>query len=99
MVPVAERLYTAPITAQFGVRVTHEVTDEAFAAGQRASEYEALCGCVFIPAPMVVPVGPPCPSCVAILAASRRVATLVAARQPRHRRHGLLRRMFLGQVG
>lgn len=44
---MGERLQTAPITARFGVRVAHEVTDEAFAAGR--GEYEAVAGsCSFL---------------------------------------------------
>ena len=91
---VGERLYTAPITAGFGVRVTHEVTDEAFAADR--GEYEALCGCVFIPAPLAAPPGRSCPACLDILAAARRAAALAGAHQPhrrRHHRHRLLRRL------
>jgi len=91
---VGERLYTAPITAGFGVRVAHEVTDEAFAAGQ--GEYEALCGCVFIPAPLAAPPGRPCQECLDVLAAAHQAAALAGAHQPHrrgHRRHGLLRRL------
>jgi hypothetical protein len=54
---VAQRLYTTPITAQFSPRLVHEVTDEAFAAGR--GEYQALCGCVFVPAALAASVGRP----------------------------------------
>jgi hypothetical protein len=93
-VPVVKRLYTIPITAHFGARVAHEVTDEAFAASRAAGqgEYQALCGCVFIAAAMAAPVGRPCPDCLDILSASRRAA---APHRPRHRRDGLLRRLVL----
>jgi hypothetical protein len=50
---VGGRWCRSPITAQCGVRVAHEVTDEAFAAGR--GEYEALCRVVFVPAPLVAP--------------------------------------------
>ncbi|MGH4007031.1 MAG: hypothetical protein ACRDTH_02495 [Pseudonocardiaceae bacterium] len=83
---VAERLYTAPITAGFGVRVAHEVTDEAFAAGR--GEYVALCGCIFVPAPLAAPPGRPCPACLGVLAAAHP-----AAATPRQRVPGLLRRL------
>ncbi len=86
---VAQRLYTTPITAQFGARVAHEVTDEAFAAGR--GEYQALCGCVFVPAALAAPVGRPCPACLGILSASRRAA---APREPHSRCRGLLRRLL-----
>lgn len=90
-VPLAERLYTLPITAQFGARVAHEVTDEAFAAGK--GEYQALCGCVFVPAPMVAPTSRGCPACLGILSASRRAAP-PAPQQRRGRGHGLFRRLL-----
>jgi hypothetical protein len=56
---VVKRLCTSPITAQFGVQVAHEVTDEAFAAGR--GEYEAVCGVMFVLAPLSAPPGRPCP--------------------------------------
>ncbi|MGH3755527.1 MAG: hypothetical protein ACRDRP_23100 [Pseudonocardiaceae bacterium] len=91
--PVVERLYTTPMTAQFGVRAEHEVTDEAFAAGRAAGrgEYEAVCGVVFVPVPMDAPPGPPCPVCLSVVEAARRAAA--PPHRPRHRRGGLLRRL------
>lgn len=88
---MGERLCTAPITAGFGVGVAHEVTDDAFAAG--GVEYEALCGCMFVPAPLVAPPGRPCPACLDVLAAAHRA--VAASRRPhrRRRRGGLLRRL------
>jgi hypothetical protein len=83
------RWWTSPITAQCGVPVAHEVTDEAFAAGQ--GEYEAVCGAVFLPAPLVAPPGRPCSECRGVLTAARRAAA--APHRPRHRRVGLLRRL------
>jgi hypothetical protein len=97
--PVVGRLCTASITAQFGTQVAHEVTDEAFAASDRG-EYEALCGAVFVAAPLVAPVGRPCPRCLSVLAAALRAATSTGAprqrRPPRSRRRGggLLRRLM-----
>lgn len=91
--PVAGRLCTAPITAQFGTRVAHEVTDEAVAAAR--GEYEALCGCVFVAAPLAAPAGRPCPACLGVIAAARHATGLVArngrtgparSSRPRHRR-------------
>jgi hypothetical protein len=87
---VGGRWWTSPITAQFGVPVAHEVTDEAFAAG-RGGEYRSLCGCLFVAAPLVAPPGQPCQECRGVLAAVRRVAA--APYRPRHRRVGLLRRL------
>lgn len=89
--PVAGRLSTAPITAQFGARVAHEVTDEAFATGRGKGNYEALCGCVFVPAPLVAPPGRPCPACLGVLAATQQAAA--APRRSRQRGDGLLRRL------
>ncbi|MGQ0719894.1 MAG: hypothetical protein ACT4NP_21745 [Pseudonocardiales bacterium] len=71
------------------------MTDEAFAAGR--GEYEALCGCVFVAAPLAAPAGRPCPACLGVLAATRRAAGLATAHQPhrpRQRRRGLLRRLL-----
>jgi hypothetical protein len=83
------RWCTNPITAQFGVPVAHEVTDEAFAVGR--GEYEAVCGVVFVPAPLVAPLGRPCPECLSVLAAARPAAG--TPHRPRHRRVGLLQRL------
>jgi hypothetical protein len=88
--PGGGRWCTSPITAQCGVPVAHEVTDEAFAAG-RDGEYEAVCGVVFVAAPLVAPPGRPCLECLAVLAAVRRAA--VAPHRPRHRCVGLWRRL------
>jgi hypothetical protein len=85
--PVSERLCTSPITAQFGARIEHEVTDDAFAASQ--GEYEAICGCVFVPAPLTAPPGRPCLACLGILAAARQAT----ARRSVRRRVGLLQRL------
>jgi hypothetical protein len=87
---VGGRWWTSPITAQFGVPVAHEVTDKAFAAG-RDGEYRALCGCLFVAAPLVAAPGRPCPECLGVLAAVRRAAA--APHRPRHRRVGLWRRL------
>jgi hypothetical protein len=87
---VSGRWCTSSITAQFGVRVAHEVTDEAFAAG-RDGEYRSLCGCLFVAAPLVAAPGRPCEACLDVLAAVRRAAG--APHRPRHRRVGLLRRL------
>jgi hypothetical protein len=78
--PVSERLCTSPITAQFGARIEHEVTDDAFAASQ--GEYEATCGCVFLPAPLTTPPGRPCQACLDILTAAHQTT---AHRSIRHR--------------
>lgn len=89
--PVVERLYTTPITARSGVRVAHEVTDEAFAAGR--GEYEALCGCVFVPAPLVAPPGRPCPACRGVLTTAHQAAAAPHRPHKRRRGTGLLRRL------
>ena len=90
------RRYTTPITSQFvDQRLEHQVTDEAAATGRHAGRYEALCGDVFIAAPLIAPPGRPCPDCAAILAAGSRAAAPTAQHQPRHRRRGLLRRLLL----
>ncbi|MGH3569181.1 MAG: hypothetical protein ACRDRH_24790 [Pseudonocardia sp.] len=93
VVVMAEPRYTAPITAQFGDRLEHEVTDEDACAARRG-EYPALCGVVFVAAPMIAEAGAPCPDCAAIIASHRAAAEAAARRRPRHRRRGLLWRLF-----
>ncbi len=89
-----QRLYTTPITSQFvDQRLEHRVTDEALAA-RHANRYQALCGDVFIAAPLIAPPGRQCPDCAALLATASRAAAPAAPHQPRHRRHGLLRRLL-----
>lgn len=89
-----QQLHTTPITSQFvDQRLEHLVTDEALAA-RHADRYQALCGDVFVAAPLVAPPGRPCRDCAAILAAGSRAATPAAPHQPRHRRHGLLQRLL-----
>ncbi|MGH3872567.1 MAG: hypothetical protein ACRDSR_13850 [Pseudonocardiaceae bacterium] len=85
---MAERLYTIPITCRRDGQA-HDVTDENAAAGRRNGEYAALCGYVVSAAPLIAPVGPPCPRCRAML----RPATAAVGR-PRHRQPGWLWRMF-----
>jgi hypothetical protein len=67
VVAVAERLYTNPITCRLDGQA-HDVTDESVATGREAGGYEALCGYVVVPAPMIAPVGRSCPDCTAVLA-------------------------------
>ncbi|MGH3887175.1 MAG: hypothetical protein ACRDSZ_11530 [Pseudonocardiaceae bacterium] len=87
-----ERLYTTPITSQLvDQQLEHQVTDEAVVTGRHSHRYQALCGQLFIAAPMVAPPGRPCPTCAAILVTASQPA---AVPQPRHRRQGLLRRLL-----
>lgn len=89
---MAEWRYTTPITSQLvDQRLEHRVTDEAIAAGHSSRRYQALCGQVFVAAPLAAPPGRPCPACAAILAQASRPASMS---QPRHRRDGLLRRLL-----
>jgi len=90
---MAEPRYTTPITAQFGDRLEHEVTDEDACAARRG-EYSALCGAVFVAAPMIAEAGASCPDCAAIIASRRAAAKTAAGQRPRHRRRGLLWRLF-----
>jgi hypothetical protein len=92
VITMAERLYTTPITSQLvDQRLEHRVTDEAIAAGHDSRRYQALCGQVFVAAPMAAPPGRPCPTCAAILV---RVSRPASVPQPRHRSDGLLRRLL-----
>ncbi|MGH3870807.1 MAG: hypothetical protein ACRDSR_04705 [Pseudonocardiaceae bacterium] len=83
----SRRLRTTAITSQFvDQQLEHRVSDAALAA-RLPDRYQALCGDVFIAAPLAAPPGPPCPACAAVLAtASGTTAT--------QRRRGLLRRLL-----
>ncbi|OLT18595.1 hypothetical protein BJF78_00185 [Pseudonocardia sp. CNS-139] len=67
--------YTTPVTAQFGDRLAHEVSDRDVYERNDRGAMRALCGEWFVPAPMMSPVGKPCPACVSNLdhAAIRRL--------------------------
>ncbi|MGH4002428.1 MAG: hypothetical protein ACRDTJ_33750 [Pseudonocardiaceae bacterium] len=89
---MAEWRYTTPITSQFvDQRLEHRVTDESLADGRDSHRYQAVCGQLFVAAPLAAPPGRPCPACAAILATTSRPA---AVPQPRQRRQGLLRRLL-----
>lgn len=82
---------TIPVTAQLvEQQLEHRVTDAAAAASRQSDRYQAVCGQLFIAAPLAAPPGPPCPDCAAVMAAVSRTVTL-PEHQPRYRRHRLLR--------
>jgi hypothetical protein len=93
---------TIPVTAQLvEQRLEHRVTDAAAVASRQSDRYQALCGQRFIAAALAAPPGRPCPDCAAVLASDSE-AVAAPGHQPRHRRHGLLRRLLptvLGQRG
>jgi hypothetical protein len=65
---VPDRLDAIPITCcQDGQ--DHDVTDENVAAGQHTDRYQARCGYLVLAAVLVTPVGQPCASCTALVAA------------------------------
>lgn len=85
---------TIPVTAQLvEQQLEHRVTDAAAVASRQSDRYQALCGQRFIAASLAAPPGRPCPGCAAVLASESAPAT-TPGRQPRHRRHGLLRRLL-----
>lgn len=85
---------TIPVTAQFVEQwLEHQVTDAAVAASRYSHRYQALCGQLFIAAPLVAPPGRPCPDCAAALVSASQAAAPTGD-QPWHRRHGLLRRLL-----
>ncbi|MGH3846266.1 MAG: hypothetical protein ACRDS0_33335 [Pseudonocardiaceae bacterium] len=89
---MVERLYTTPVTSQLvDQRLEHRVTDDAIAAGRGSHRYQALCGQLFVAAPMAAPPGRPCPACAAILVNASRP---VAVPPPRQHRRGLLVRLL-----
>jgi hypothetical protein len=69
-VSVAERLYTIPITCRVDGEA-HDVTDDKVATGQQTGVYQALYGCLVLPAPMVAPVGWPYAKCTALSVAAQ----------------------------
>ncbi|WP_431879024.1 hypothetical protein [Amycolatopsis sacchari] len=94
---MTDLMFTLPLT-DVGDGLAHEVTDEAFAAGQ--GQYRAVCGAVVCPAAATVPLGPECPDCARVqgrwnvpfyveVPAQRRG-------RPRHRRPSRLQQLLLG---
>lgn len=59
--------YTTPVTAQFGDRLAHEVSDRDVSEQNDRGAMRALCGEWIVPAPMMSPVGKPCPACMSNL--------------------------------
>lgn len=89
---MAERLYTTRITCSLDGQA-HNVTDENVATGREAGGYEAVCGHLIVPAPMIAPIGASCPDCTAVLAPQEPDPTTTSGR-PRHRKRGWLWRML-----
>ncbi|MGH3564509.1 MAG: hypothetical protein ACRDRH_00460 [Pseudonocardia sp.] len=89
--------------ARFEARMTsrldgryHRIADDAASAGYAAGDgaFEALCGHRVRPTAMVSPDGPDCPACVAFQPARDRPRERRPDLPHRHRRPGLLRRLF-----
>jgi hypothetical protein len=72
----------------------HAVTDDAMVAGMSTGVYEAVCGAGFVPAAMIEPPRPPCSRCVAFLRAQRTMRDFHDRLHRRHRKPGLLARVF-----
>lgn len=93
---VAERRYTTPVTCRLDGQA-HDVTDESVATGHHTGEYQALCGYVVLPTPMVAPAGRRCARCTAMSGAAQ--PTTDPVRRARHRPPGWRwRRLRLGWV-
>lgn len=58
---------TTPITDQFGARLAHQVFDAHASYRAYGAHLRTVCGLYITPAPMIGPVGAPCPACAAIL--------------------------------
>jgi len=89
---ISSAIRAIPITCRVNGQA-HDVTDESAAVGREAGGYEALCGYVVVPAPMITPVGRSCPDCTAVLAPQQSDPTTASGRRPRHRKRGWLWRM------
>ena len=96
MESTASRLFTTWVTSLD--RVDHAVTDEECTARmiQNRGEFAAVCEAEFLPGPMEVEPGPPCPRCVEFLlnasrASQRLLEPSESPEKIRTRRSGLSR--------
>lgn len=96
MIAVAQRRDTIPITCCLDGQA-HDITDDNVAAGHDG-HYQALCGHLVLAAALAAPVGRPCASCNAVVAAHREAPTSGTGHRSRHRQPGLLRRLLHGCV-
>jgi hypothetical protein len=84
---------TTPVTCtQDGI--AHEITDEVMAAAMAdQTPFEAVCGHIVLPAPLVAPNGRPCRRCAMFLSAQRTLPNRLED-DARHRRSGWLGRLL-----
>lgn len=84
---------TTPVTCtQDGI--AHQITDEVMAAAMAdQAPYEAVCGHIVTPAPLIAPNGRPCPRCAMFLRAQRTLPDRIEL-DARHRRSGWLGRLL-----
>lgn len=57
--------FTIPVTAQFGDRLEHQVSDQNVYQQGDSGAVCTLCGVWIIPAPLLSPGGRPCAACAA----------------------------------
>ncbi|WP_027946530.1 hypothetical protein [Amycolatopsis taiwanensis] len=91
-----DRLFVSWQTS-IGDGFDHAITDEEFTVGHRRQrgEFEAVCGAVICLADSHSPPGPSCPRCSALVLGPAIVHRVDLGRRAyRHRRPGLLRRLF-----
>jgi hypothetical protein len=58
---------TSPVTDQFGTGFAHQIFDAHATSQHHETHLRTVCGEYITAAPMISPVGPPCPACAAIL--------------------------------
>jgi hypothetical protein len=60
------------ITEQFGHQQAHRVADEEYAFPRCGGRFQALCGRLITPAPLMAPIGRPCLECADVHPRERR---------------------------
>ncbi|MGH3764552.1 MAG: hypothetical protein ACRDS0_05215 [Pseudonocardiaceae bacterium] len=96
MIAVTHRRDTIPITCCVDGQ-SHDIPDGNVTAGHDG-HYQALCGHLVLAAALAAPVGRPCASCNAMVAAHRAAPNSSTGRHSRHRQPGLLSRLLHGYM-
>lgn len=91
-VPAERMIWLTSVTGE----ADHAVTDEEMSAAMAEDTglYRTLCGAIIIAAPLVCPPSPACRRCREIVRARATPREPAARRTGRHRRRGVLFRLF-----